>query len=92
MVAFSALAQALDKVVRRVLDREIYRHGSRLPPFRTLSSPFRNTKRALIGAGRGLPKGMVVELEAREEARQPTDAATRGVILTIAIDGSLRVD
>ena len=32
------------------------------------------------------------ELEAREEAWQPKDVAIGGVILTIAVDGSLRID
>ena len=34
----------------------------------------------------------LAELEAREEAWQPEDAAIGGVILTIAVDGSLRTD
>lgn len=34
----------------------------------------------------------LAELEAREEAWQPADVAIGGVILTIAVDGSLRID
>ena len=34
----------------------------------------------------------LAELEAREEAWQPEDVAIGGVILTIAVDGSLRID
>ena len=34
----------------------------------------------------------LTELEAREEAWQPEDVAIGGVILTIAVDGSLRID
>ncbi len=52
--------------------------------------------------GEDLPKDIVAELdrieaelaelEAREEAWQPDDVAIGGVILTIAVDGSLRID
>ena len=34
----------------------------------------------------------LAELEAKEEAWQPDDVAIGGVILTIAVDGSLRID
>ena len=54
------------------------------------------------GSGDDLPEDVAAELdrieaelaglEAREEAWQPEDVAIGGVILTIAVDGSLRID
>jgi hypothetical protein len=44
------------------------------------------------GSGDDLPEEVAAELEAREEAWQPEDLAIGGVILTIAVDGSLRID
>jgi ParB family chromosome partitioning protein len=54
------------------------------------------------GSGDDLPEGVaaeldrieaeLAELEAREEAWRPEDIAIGGVILTIAVDGSLRIE